>query len=75
MTKFRIYVKRSTIQEYEIDAATAEEAEKRARDFLENNYYLSDSYTNDDGEEVESPFESIGYGDDSEEEFISVEEA
>lgn len=74
MAKFRIYVKRSTIQEYLIEADTEAAAEAMARKHLEESYYLSDS-TTVDGEEVESPFEPDGYGDDSQEEFESVEPA
>ena len=74
MPRYRIYAKRSTINEYEVEAESEAHAEQMARAHLEKHYYLSDPTEDENGEPVASVFEDIG-GDDSEEEFMSIEEA
>lgn len=72
--KYRVYVKRSTVEQYEVEAESEAMAEAMAKKHLEEVPYLSDNTTDSEGEEVDTPFEHIS-GDDTEEEYMSVEEA
>lgn len=75
MATFRIYVKRSTIATYEVEAKDAQQAEDMAKTHLEAHYYLSDNpYDADKDEELDTPF-VFESDDDSQEEFMSVDEA
>lgn len=72
--RVRIYVKRSEIITYLVDADSVEAGAAMAKKHLETAYYLSDSTTDKDGEEVESPFEYWDADSDSQEEFVDAEE-
>lgn len=73
MATFRIYVKRDAIVSYQVTAKTAERAEAMARRHLEDAYHLSDNITDEEGEEMLSPFE-FESDDDSQENFLEVSE-